>query len=68
MLMTAEMNARRLRRKNTKALRLAIEQSEREATKATIEVARVIKLKQQQDRAIQLMKGRIIISDFSNFV
>ena len=42
---TAETDARRLRRKNAKALRLAIEQSEREATEAVAEKARVARLK-----------------------
>lgn len=53
LLTTAEMDVRRLRRKNAKALWLAIEQPEREAAKAT----RVAKLKRQQDRAIRWMKG-----------
>ena len=43
--MTAETDVEQLWRKNAKALRLAIEQSEHEATKATTEVARVTKLK-----------------------
>jgi hypothetical protein len=46
-LTTAETDARRLRRKNAKALRLAIEQSEREVTEAAVEAARMAKLKRQ---------------------
>ncbi|KAE8797919.1 Phosphorylated carbohydrates phosphatase [Hordeum vulgare] len=51
-LTTAETDARRLRRKNTKALRIAIEQSEREAAVATTEAARLAKLKRQRDKEV----------------
>ncbi|KAE8798502.1 Phosphorylated carbohydrates phosphatase [Hordeum vulgare] len=44
-LMMADTEARRLRWKNAKALRLAIEQSEREAKEATGKATRVAKLK-----------------------
>ena len=43
-LTTAETDVRRLRRKNAKALRIAIEQSEREASEAAAEAARLAKL------------------------
>uniref|UniRef100_M8C8N9 Phosphorylated carbohydrates phosphatase n=1 Tax=Aegilops tauschii TaxID=37682 RepID=M8C8N9_AEGTA len=56
-VMAAEADACRLRRKNAKALRLAIEQSEREAKQATTEKARVAKLKQEQDR-VRARNGR----------
>ena len=62
-LMTTETDARRLQRKNTKALRLAIEQSEREAKEAATEKARVARLKREQDRAVRRMKGLIVLSD-----
>lgn len=61
-LTTAETDARRLRRKNTKALRLAIEQSEREAKEKATEAARLAKLKRQQDQAVRRLKGLIILS------
>ena len=57
------MDARHLRRKNVKALRLAIEQSEREAKEAAAEKARVARLKREQDRAVRRMKGLIVLSD-----
>ena len=50
--MTTETDARWLRGKNAKALRLAIEQSEREAKKKSLEAARLAKLKRQQDQAV----------------
>lgn len=55
--------ARRLRRKNAKALWLAIEKSEGEAKEAAAEVAWVAKLKWQQDRAIRRMNGLIVLFD-----
>ena len=45
--MTAETDAHRLRQKNAKALRLAIEQSERDAKEAAAEKARVARLKRE---------------------
>ena len=62
-LTTAETNSWRLHRKNAKALRLAIEQSEREAKEAATEKARVARLKREQDRAVRRMKGLIVLSD-----
>ena len=50
---TAETDARCLRRKNTKALRLAIEQSEREVKEAAGEKAQVVRLKPEQDRTVR---------------
>ena len=58
-----EMDARRLRRKNAKALRIAIEQSERKAAEAAAEAARLAKLKRQQDREVRRLKGLVILSD-----
>ena len=62
-LMAAKTDARGLRRKNIKALRLAIEQSERKAKEA----ARVAKLKQEQDRVVRRMKGLIVLEDSCTF-
>ena len=62
-MVSAKSDARRLRRKNAKALRLAIEQSEREAKEAAAEKARVARLKREQDRAVRRMKGLIVLSD-----
>ena len=62
-LTTAETAARRLRWKNAKVLRLAIEQSEREAKEAAAEKAQVARLKREQDRAVRRMKGLIVFSD-----
>ena len=56
-----ESDARRLRQKNTKALRLAIEQSERETLEKAKEAARLAKLRRQQDRAVQRLKGLVIV-------
>ena len=61
-LTTAETGARLLCLKNDKALRLAVEQSEREAKEKATEAARLAKLKGQQDRAIRCLKGLIIVS------
>ena len=47
----------------TKALRLAIEHSERKAKEAVAEKARVARLKREQDRAVRRMKGLIVLSD-----
>ena len=60
-LTTVDIDARRLYPKNAKALRLAIEQSEREAKEKATEAARLAKLKRQQDRAIRRLKGLIIV-------
>ena len=60
------MDARRLRRKNAKALRLAIEESEREALKKAKEAARLAKFRHQQDPAIQRLKGLISIDSSSD--
>ena len=61
--MMAETDARRLRRKNAKALQVAIEHSEREAKEAAEEKARVTKLKRELDREVRRMKGLIVLSD-----
>ena len=65
-LTTAEMDARRLRRKNAKALRLVIEQSEREALEKAKEAARLAKLRRQQDRGVQRLKGLVIVDSSSS--
>ncbi|KAE8797459.1 Phosphorylated carbohydrates phosphatase [Hordeum vulgare] len=62
-LTTAEKDARRLRRKNAKAPRLAIEQSEREAKEAAKEKTRLARLKQEQDKAVRRIKELIVLSD-----
>ena len=49
---TAETDARRLRRKNAKALRLAIEQSKREEKEAAAEKARVVRVEREQDEEV----------------
>ena len=64
--MTTETEAGRLRWKNAKALRLAIEQSEREAKEKATEAARLAKLRRQQDRAVQRLKGLDIVSSSSS--
>ncbi|KAE8811524.1 Phosphorylated carbohydrates phosphatase [Hordeum vulgare] len=51
-LTTTEMDVWRIRRKNVKALRLAIEQSEHEAKEIVEENARLARLKQEQDMRI----------------
>ncbi|KAE8820289.1 Phosphorylated carbohydrates phosphatase [Hordeum vulgare] len=56
-LTTAETGARRLQRKNAKALRLAIEQPKREAKEAAMEAAR------EKDRAVCRVKGLVVLSD-----
>ena len=58
----AKTGARRLRRKNAKALRIAIEQSERETTEA----AQLAKLKRQQEMEVRWLKWLVIISDFDS--
>ncbi|KAE8795750.1 Phosphorylated carbohydrates phosphatase [Hordeum vulgare] len=65
-LTTAETNGRRLPGKNAKALRLAIEQSEREAKEITEEKAGLAKMKQEQDRTVRRMNGLIVLSDFDS--
>ncbi|KAE8792275.1 Phosphorylated carbohydrates phosphatase [Hordeum vulgare] len=55
-LSAAVMEARWLRRKNVKVLRIAIERSERE-------VAWLAKLKRHQDREVRWLKGLVILSD-----
>ncbi|WP_139324271.1 hypothetical protein [Pseudonocardia sp. Ae707_Ps1] len=65
-LTPAETDACRLRRKNLKALRLAIEQNEREAREKAMEAARLAKLRRQQDRAVQRLKGLVIIDASSS--
>ncbi|KAE8821710.1 Phosphorylated carbohydrates phosphatase [Hordeum vulgare] len=62
-LTTAETDTRRLRWKNAKALRLAIEYSEREAKELEEENVRLTKMKREQDRVVPRMKGLIILSD-----
>lgn len=54
--MTAETDVCRLRRKNVKALRLSIEQSEREAAVAA---AKATKLAKQQNRGVWRMADYI---------
>ena len=65
-LTPAETDACRLRRKNLKALRLAIEQNEREAREKAMEAARLAKLRRQQDRAVQRLKGLVIVDSSSD--
>ena len=65
--MTAETDARRLRRKNAKVLRLAIKLSERESLEKAMNAARLDKLGRQQDRVVQCLKGLVIVdSSFDN--
>ncbi|KAE8773309.1 Bifunctional dihydroflavonol 4-reductase/flavanone 4-reductase [Hordeum vulgare] len=59
-LTTVETDARRLRRKNVKALWIAMEQSEREVAEA---VARLAKIKQEQDKEVSRLKGLVILSN-----
>ena len=47
--------------KNAKALRLAIELSEREALEKAKEAARLAKLRRQQDQVVQHLKGLVIV-------
>ena len=54
---TAETDARRLRRKNAKALRLAIEQSKREEKEAAAEKARVVRVEREQEQGSPLDEG-----------
>ncbi|KAE8775172.1 hypothetical protein D1007_52380 [Hordeum vulgare] len=51
----------------SKALRLAIEQSEREAAKAAARAARVAKLKRQQDKVVRQLKGLSILFSSDSF-
>ncbi|KAE8782914.1 Bifunctional dihydroflavonol 4-reductase/flavanone 4-reductase [Hordeum vulgare] len=60
--MTTDTDARRLRQKNAKALRLVIEQSKRDTMEKAREAARLAKLKRQQDQAFRRLKGLIILS------
>lgn len=62
-LTTAETDARRLRRKNAKARRLAIEQSEHEAAEAAVKASQVAKLKWQHDWVVWWMKMLIVVSN-----
>ena len=62
-LTTVQTDACRLRRKNAKELRLAIEQSEHELKEAATEKALVARSKREQDRAVRRMKGLIVLSD-----
>ncbi|KAE8785676.1 Phosphorylated carbohydrates phosphatase [Hordeum vulgare] len=62
-LIMAETDARRLRRKNVKALCLAIEQLESEAKEAAAKATRVAKLKRERDRVVRQMKGLIVLSE-----
>ncbi|KAE8774599.1 Phosphorylated carbohydrates phosphatase [Hordeum vulgare] len=62
-LTTAETDARRLQQKNAKALRIAIEQFEREATETATDASRLAKLKWEQDREVLRLKGLVILSD-----
>ncbi|KAE8800598.1 Phosphorylated carbohydrates phosphatase [Hordeum vulgare] len=62
-LTTIETNARRLRRKNTKALRIAIEQSKREAVEVAMEAAQLTKIKSERDREVRWLKGLINLAD-----
>ncbi|KAE8804498.1 Phosphorylated carbohydrates phosphatase [Hordeum vulgare] len=65
-LTSAQTNARRLRRKNAKALRLAIKQSEREPKEKATEAPRLEKLKRQQGLAVRWLKWLIVLSSFSD--
>ncbi|KAE8818345.1 Phosphorylated carbohydrates phosphatase [Hordeum vulgare] len=62
-LMMADTDAQRFRQKNAEALRLAIEQSEREAKEVATEAARITKLKRGQDGAVRRRKGLVILCD-----
>ncbi|KAE8784252.1 Phosphorylated carbohydrates phosphatase [Hordeum vulgare] len=62
-LTTTETDARRLRRKNAGALRLAIEQSEREANELAKEKARLVKMKREKDMVVHRMNSLIVLSD-----
>ena len=56
-LMTAETDARRLRRKNAKALRLAIELSKREANKEAVVKAKATCHAKEHDRLLHRLSG-----------
>ncbi|KAE8787780.1 Phosphorylated carbohydrates phosphatase [Hordeum vulgare] len=58
-LTRAGTNARHLRQKNAKALRLAIEQPEREAKEAAEENVRLVRLKREQDTTVERMRGSL---------
>ncbi|KAE8814282.1 Phosphorylated carbohydrates phosphatase [Hordeum vulgare] len=62
-LAMTETDAHRLRQKNVKTLRLAIEQSEHEEKEAKKDKARLAKLKREQDMTVHQMKGLIVISN-----
>ncbi|KAE8808012.1 Phosphorylated carbohydrates phosphatase [Hordeum vulgare] len=62
-LTTTETDAQRLRRKNVKALRLAIKQSGREAKEAAGEKARLARLKREKAGAVWQMKRLIVLFD-----
>ncbi|KAE8788309.1 Phosphorylated carbohydrates phosphatase [Hordeum vulgare] len=62
-LTTVETDAQRLRRKNAKTHRIAIEESEREAAKAAAEAVRLAKLKREQDREIRWLERLVFLSD-----
>ena len=65
-LTTAETDAWRVHRKNAKALRHSIEQSEREALGKVMEAAWLAKLRRQQDQAVQRLKGLVIVDSSSS--
>ncbi|KAE8782534.1 Bifunctional dihydroflavonol 4-reductase/flavanone 4-reductase [Hordeum vulgare] len=56
-------DARHLRRKNAKALRLAIENSERNAKEAAMEASRIANLKLERDRVVNRIEGLIVLFD-----
>ncbi|KAE8816585.1 hypothetical protein D1007_05925 [Hordeum vulgare] len=57
-LTTTESDARRLRRKNADVLRLAIQLSERGATKEVATKAKAARHAKEQARLLQLRRGR----------
>ena len=56
-LMTTEIDARQIYRKNAKALRLELEQSVREAEKRAVADAKAAKLVRQQNSVVRRMVG-----------
>ena len=55
--MTTEIDARRIHRKNNKALRLELEQAVREAKKRAAADAKAAKLVRQENRVVRRMVG-----------
>ncbi|KAE8795782.1 Polygalacturonase ADPG1 [Hordeum vulgare] len=63
LLMTAEMDARRLRRKNFEALRLAIQLLEPEAAKEAAAKAKAARHVKEQDRLLHRLTGMLCSFD-----